>query len=344
MKKFLTHYRRHKSFKYLVTCGTMLLLYLTYQTYIWSKTQSTDNAYLEADISNVSSEISGVVKNVLISDNRLIRQGDVIAEIQDDDYKADLTKTEAAIKVAAQNIDIIDRKILIEQININKNKALLDFSKMNLDIISADYTRTTELHKDNFASQKILDSAKNTFEKAKSDYVQAKLNLQINEQNLLLLAMQKSSEESNVESLRQTKILSERRLYNTKIRSPIDGILANSSLQKGNYVRPGIILFSVIPSDKLYIKANFKENQVAKLRDNMKALIKFDAFPSIKIYGTIRSISPATGSKFGLLPPDNATGNFTKIVQRVPILIDFEQQKGINLVPGMSASVSVLIN
>jgi membrane fusion protein (multidrug efflux system) len=344
MKKFLTLHKNSRQFKYLAACIIILLLYLSYQLYLWSKTQSTDNAYLEADISNISSEISGVVTKVLISDNSLVKQGDVIAEIQDDDYTADLTKIEATIKAAIKNMEIIDKKILIEQINSNKNKALLDFSKMNLDVISADYERTKELQKDNFASKKILDSAKNIFEKAKSDYVQAKLNLQINEQNLSLLEMQKSAEESNLESLKQTKIIAERKLYNTKIRSPIEGVLANSNLQKGNFVRPGVILCAVVPLNKMYIKANFKENQVANMRGNMKVLIKFDAFPQAKIYGTIRSLSPATGSKFALLPPDNATGNFTKIVQRVPIIIDFAPQKELNLVPGMSASVSIRIN
>ena len=156
--------------------------------------------------------------------------------------------------------------------------------------------------------------------------------------------MQKSNEEANIESLRQANILSKRRLSNTKIVSPIDGILTNSSLQIGNFVRPGFILFSIVPNDKLHIKANFKENQIAKFQNNMKVRIKFDALPSLKIYGTIRNISPATGSKFGLLPPDNATGNFTKIVQRIPVLIDFELPKNLPLLAGMSVSVSVRID
>jgi len=344
MQKILTNFRTHRLAKYLISAIFLFLFYVIYNLYIWSKTQSTDNAYLEAEISSVSSEINGVVKNVFISDNKYVKCGDIIAEIHDADFKANLIKAEATINGSGKDINVIEQKILIEQINGNKNKELLELKKTNLDIISSDYSRTVELHKDNFASQKLLDTAKNTLENAKSEYAQAKLSLQINEQTLLSLYMQKSSAEANLEALKQAKNLAERSLYNTKIRAPIDGKLANSSLRIGNFIRPGIILFSIVPSDKLYIKANFKEGQIAKFKEGMRVLIKFDAINKLKIYGKIRNISPATGSKFGLLPPDNATGNFTKIVQRIPVLIDFELPKNVNLVTGMSSSVSILID
>ena len=168
------------------------------------------------------------------------------------------------------------------------------------------------------------------------------MDLQITEQNFLLLNMKKIADTAKLQSLMQTKLLMERSLANTKIKAPISGIIANNNLKVGNFVRQGFILFSVVPN-KPYIKANYKETQVAKFKNGMKVDLKFDSLPKKKFQGIVRNISPATGAKFSLLPPDNATGNFTKIVQRVPVIVDFDYfpDDQTILVPGMSVQVSI---
>ncbi len=215
-----------------------------------------------------------------------------------------------------------------------------------MEINSVDYIRTQELNKESFASKKTLDESKMSFTKAKTDHNQAKLNLQIAQQNLLLLALQKTAEEEKMKGLLEDKNIVARSLVNTQIIAPVNGVIANSSLQVGNFINPGRVLFFVVQDEQMYVKANFKETQIAKLQPKQKVKLQFDSLPKKIIYGRIRNISPATGSKFSLIPTDNATGNFTKIVQRIPVLIDFETPKDItsNLIPGMSAIVSVRTN
>ncbi len=343
MIKIFEKYKSHPFAKYFLILFIIILIYTAYGIYIWSRTESTDNAYIETDISNVSSEISGVIKTVLISDNMRVKAGDLIAEIDDRDYKARLASIEASISESMKNIEIIDQKILIAQTTLQQSQETLNFASTNLEISSTDYQRTKNLNKENFASNKVFDESKIVFAKAKNDYNQAKLSLQIAEQNLSLLSLQKSAEQDNLKGLLQNKNVVARSLINTKIVAPVDGILANSSLQVGNFISSGRVLFFIIQDDKMYVKANFKETQIGKFRPKGKVKLKFDSLPKTVIYGRISSISPATGAKFSLIPPDNATGNFTKIVQRVPVLINFELPKNINgnIVPGMSVVVSV---
>ncbi len=333
--------KTHPRLKYTILVIAVLAFgYVSSKLYIWSKTQSTDNAYIETEISDVSSEINGVVKNVFVLDNTEVKQGDILAEIDDDDYKANLAKAEATVNAKVNNIKVIEQTIVMEKINLKKHNTLENFAKINFDLEDVDYKRVSNLNKDKFASKKLLDDSKLALEKAKSDYNVASLAAEASKENLSLLAMQKTVAEEELKALIETKKLSERALVKTKIIAPIDGVFANSNLQVGNYVRPGAVYFSIVPKI-MHIKANFKETQVARFKAGHKAEIEFDALPGKKIYGKIRSVAPATGSKFSLIPPDNATGNFTKIVQRVPVIIDFEVPSDIKLVPGMSAHIAI---
>lgn len=345
MLNTLKKYKNHRLAKYIVILLVIFIIYLASLIFIWTKTQSTDNAYIDADISQVSSEINGVIISVLVTDNMLVKKGDLIAQIDDADYKSKLAALDASINASRENIKIIDQKLLMAQVSLEQSQDSLDFANTNLNIVSVDYGRTKELNKENFASNKILDNSRTNYEKAKFDYNQSKLKLQIAQQDILLLNLQKAAEEEALDALVQNRKIAARSLENTQIIAPIDGILANSSLQIGNFISSGRILFYIVQNEKSYVQANFKETQINKFRPGLRVKLQFDSFPKEIIYGRIRNISPATGSKFSLLPPENATGNFTKIVQRVPILIDFEPNKNKklhnNLMPGMSVYVSI---
>ncbi|WP_341749568.1 HlyD family secretion protein [Candidatus Tisiphia endosymbiont of Sialis lutaria] len=252
-------YKSHPFFKYFLVLFSVIVVYLAYNIYIWSHTESTDNAYIEADISSVSSEISGVIKNVLISDNMRVKKGDLIAEIDDQDYKSRLASLEASINASIKNIEIIEQKTLITQFNLQQSKEAVDFANTNLEINSTEYTRVQELNKGNFSSQKTLDESRMSFTKAKTDYNQAKLNLQIAQQKLLLLALQKTAEEEKLKGLLQDKNIISRSLLNTKIRVPVNGIIANSSLQVGNFISPGRVLFFVVQDERIYVKCRSQD-------------------------------------------------------------------------------------
>lgn len=341
--EILTKYKHSRYLRYLLCLSVVILLYLFYKFYAWCNTESSDNAYIDADISNISAQVSGVITNILVSDNTHVKSGDLIAEIDNTEYLANVAKAEADIIAAEENIKITAQRILIEKLNLEKNKTLLGLAKATLDIAKVDYNRTLELNQGSFASQKLLDTAKVTFEKAKSDLIQTSLNIETSEKNLILLESQELAAKAILAGLVQALNLAKRSFGNTKITAPIDGTFTNSGLGIGNFVRPGFVLFSIVPYDKLYIKVNFKETQVRKLKPGMNAIIRIDGLPGEQFQGKIRSLYPATGATFALLPPDNATGNFTKIVQRIPVIVDFVnygKSKAL-LIPGMSAFISV---
>lgn len=342
---FFGFLKSHPLVKVLLIISVIPIMYVAHSIYEWTLTQSTDNAYVEADISSVSSEINGVICKVLVQENNYVKAGQIIAKVNDTDYRAQYEKASAEWEGANHEIGIIEQDIALAKIDQTKALEAFEFAETNFKINKTDYGRIQELSKDNFASKKRLDDTEITFEKAKTEYSQAKLNMQVAIEKLALLEIKKLAAIAKLKTMDQQRTLSKRALSNTDIRAPIDGVLGNSSLKIGNYIRAGVVLFVVVPIDKLYVKANFKETQISKFKSGMKASLEFDSEPG-KIIGTIRNVSPATGAKFSLLPPANATGNFTKIVQRVPVLIDFEvpEDKKNKIVPGMSTIVKIRID
>lgn len=341
-KKILSH----KYIKLIALIVILFLLFITYSIYIWANTQSTDNAYIEANISSISAEVGGIIERVLVEENNFVQEGQIIAQINSADYKAKYEQAEANLDEAIHSIEMIEQNIKLGIIKQNKAIEAHDFAKKNFKVVEANYKRTTKLSEDNYASQKGLEDTKIAYKKAESDLFQAELDRQSSQENVKLLEIQKLVAVAKSNIALQERNLAKRALDNTNIRSPIDGVIGNSSIREGNFIRPGVVLFSVVPIDKLYIEANFKETQIAKFKPGMVASIEIDSAAGTKFEGIIRNISPATGSKFSLLPPANATGNFTKVVQRVPVIIDFTIPDAIKnkIVPGMSTFIKVRID
>ena len=341
----ISKYSSHRYFVHTIIAIAVTTCFLVYRTYIWTKTQYTDNAYIEAEISSVSSEVSGVISEILVEENNKVKSGQIIARIKDDDYRANYEKTLANLEGAKRDVEIIDQNIKLAQIDQTKAKESLEFAETNLKLTQIDYNRIQALSKDNYASKQKLDSTEIALEKAKNEFSQAKLNMRTSEEKLALLELQRLSSIVKHTAIAQEVILAKRNLDNTLIRSPIDGTLGNSSLKLGNYISAGVVLFAVVP-EKLYVKANFKETQVTNFKTGMEAVMTFDSEPDYEVIGYIRNLSPATGAKFSLLPPSNATGNFTKIVQRIPVSIDFDIPEKLigKLSPGMSTIVKIRID
>ena len=344
--KFQSLIEKFNSYKYAkVMIGVILLImiFLAYKIYIWANTQATDNAYIEADISSVSAEVNGIIEEVLVRENNIVEKDQIIAKIKDKDYRANLAKTESTLEGSRLDIEIIEQNIKLAKIEEQKTQEAHQYAVENFKIAEVDYKRTQTLSNDNYTSKKSLDTNKMTFEKAKTDLVQADFDMQKSKEDLSLLEIKHLAAAAKYNQVVAEVDLSKRALDNTNIRSPIKGMIGNSSLREGNYVRTGNVLFSVVPIDEFYIRANFKETQVSGFKQGLKAEITIDSQKKEKIIGTIRNISPATGSKFSLIPPSNATGNFTRIVQRVPVIIDFKTPDNIKskIVPGMSALVEV---
>lgn len=329
---------RNRPFQYL---AVILGVILIYKIHIWINTESTDNAYVKGEITLISSEINGRVIEVLVHDNMPVKKGDILARIDDTSYKAALEQSELKLKAAEYAILITDQKLIMEQTNFENVSEALKLAEINFSLAERDYKRNFALSKDQFSSQKSLDTSKSAFEQARTALAQAKLAVQTSQENTEMLTLQKKLNSSDVEAAKQSRIIAEKDIQNTVIVSPIDGTSAGSGLRVGNFLTIGTPLIYIVPRD-MYIVANFKETQVAHFKEGQEVAIKFDAING-KYNGKIRNISPASGSTFSLIPVDNATGNFTKIVQRVPVIIDFDNAaEGLeNLGVGMSTSVNV---
>ena len=329
---------RNKPFQYL---ATIIAIIFIYKIHIWMNTESTDNAYVKADITLISSEINGKVIEVLIKDNIPVKKGDILARIDDISYKAALEQATLKLQSSEYATLITDQKLIMEQTNLENAQETLKLGEINFDLAERDYKRNLALSKDQFNSQKALDSSKSAYEKAKTALAQGKLAVQTSQENSEMLALQKKTNSGDIEAAKQAQIVAQKDMKNTVIVSPIDGVSAGSGLRVGNFLSVGTPLIYIVPKD-MYIVANFKETQVADFREGQEVQVEFDAI-SGKYKGKIRNISPASGATFTLIPVDNATGNFTKIVQRIPVIIDFDNNfKGLeNLGVGMSTSVSV---
>jgi len=304
---------------------------------------STDDAYVRAHNTTLASKVSGYLASIPLDDNAQVHAGDIIATIDDGDYQ--LAADAAREKVATQQatVDRFGQQILAQQSNIDQAKAQV------LSVRAADKKNQLEFERQQalaaraFASHQALEQAEANRDQGTAAVQSAQSALDAASANLEVLKAQKREAMRTLDELKTALARAERDLSFTVIRAPVDGVFANRAVQTGDFVQTGQRLASLVPLDEVYVDANFKETQLARLRPGQTVSITVDALPGHEINGRIASLSPASGSVFSLLPPDNATGNFTKIVQRLPVRIEVPATVGSQqlLRPGMSVVVSV---
>jgi len=304
---------------------------------------STDDAYVRAHNTTLASKISGYVASVPIEDNAQIRSGDVIATIDDGDYR--LAADAAREKVATQQatVDRIGRQIVAQAATVEQTKAQMVSAQADAKKTQLEFERQQTLAAQKFASQQQLEQAEANRDQAAAAVASAQAVIDAAVANLDVLKAQQQEAARTRDELQTALAKAERDLSFTVIRAPVDGVFSNRAVQTGDYVQTGQRIASLVPLGGVYIEANFKETQLARLRPGQPVSISVDALPEHAIKGTVASLSPASGAIFSLLPPDNATGNFTKIVQRLPVRIEVPAgfaAQGL-LRPGMSVVVSV---
>jgi membrane fusion protein (multidrug efflux system) len=304
---------------------------------------STDDAYVHADNTTLAAKVPGYVANVYAADNSFVHAGDVVATIDDGDYK--LAVDQARDKVATQQatVERIGQQIVAQGANVDQANAQLVSARAAATRARLEDDRQQALAAKQFASRQTLEQAVASREQADAGVKNAQAALDAAQANVAVLKAQQQEAARTLDELKTAQAKAERDLSFTTIRAPIDGVIGNRAMQVGDYVQTGQRLAAVVPLDAVYIDANFKETQLAHLLPGQKVAIAVDALPDKKVEGTVESVSPASGSVFSLLPADNATGNFTKIVQRLPVRIRVPLAvTGERLLrPGMSVVVSV---
>ncbi|MDQ0467566.1 HlyD family secretion protein [Labrys wisconsinensis] len=282
---------------------------------------STDDAYVQADVSTLGVKVSGYVATVPVKDGDHVKAGDVVATLDDTDYRLALDAAKAKRNTQGATIARIQQQILAQDAQIDSAKAGISSAQAaSVRALSA-YDRAKALAQQNFGSKATLDQAIADRDQSAAAIVSAEAALTSAQANLTVIEAQKTEAEQVAKELDTAVNKAQSDLDATVIRAPSDGVIGNRAAQPGQYVAPGSRLMALVPLQSVYIAANYKETQLSDIRPGQKVEIEVDAVRSRTFEGTVESLAAASGSTFSLLPPENATGNFTKITQRLPVRI-----------------------
>lgn len=286
---------------------------------------STDDAYIEGDIATISPKVTGYVAKVNVVANQEVKAGDVLATLDNGDYQNALDQAQAQIATERLSLQRIDAQI--EGADASLAQAQAQKVALEAAVRGAEITqkRQSELQAKSVGTAADLDNANIALDQAKANLAAGDANIAAAQANITILQAQRKEAEGSVRSLEISRDKAARDLSFTVLKAPYDGVVGNRSVQEGDLVSPGQRLMALVPVRQLYIDANFKETQIQHLVPGSKVNVHVDAYDDHPIVGTVESISPASGSVFSLLPPENATGNFTKVIQRVPVRIALPQ-------------------
>ncbi|MBY3486012.1 HlyD family secretion protein [Rhizobium laguerreae] len=286
---------------------------------------STDDAYIEGDIATISPKVTGYVAKVNVVANQEVKAGDVLATLDNGDYQNALDLAQAQIVTEQLSLQRIDAQI--EGANASLVQAQAQKVALEAAVRGAEITqkRQSDLQAKSVGTAADLDNANIALDQAKANLAGGDANITAAQANITILQAQRKEAEGSVRSLEISRDKAVRDLSFTVLKAPYDGIVGNRSVQEGDLVSPGQRLMALVPVRQLYIDANFKETQIQHLVPGSKVNVHVDAYDDHPIVGIVESISPASGSVFSLLPPENATGNFTKVIQRVPVRIALPQ-------------------
>lgn len=308
--------------------------------------EATDNAFVAADTTEVSPQTDGYVVEVLVRDNQRVEAGQVLIRLDDSDARAKLAAAEANLAAVTAGVDNVDARAAQEQAMIASRAAAVSQAQAQANLARQQVARYGQLAQQGWVSQQRIQTERAGAQTAEASVAQAQAALVAEQRTAGVLGSTRTQSVASVEQARAAVDQARLALDRTVIRAPVAGVVGARGVRVGQYVRPGGQILSIVPLGDAYIVANFKETQLSRLRLGQTVEIKADAFRGQSLTGHIDSFAPATGSEFALIPVENATGNFTKITQRVPVRIRVDrgvgqELGGAALRPGLSVEVKV---
>lgn len=350
-----------KKQKRLVILGSSVLIIGTFIIIAWLSSlghEHTDNAQIDAIITPVRSIVPGFVTDIKFTDNQQVKKGDTLILIDRNDYMAKVAQAEAALESAKAQLDLSKSGETTASLNANASVLTSQAAKENIATAQArlskaekEMARIEKMLKDGATTQQQYESVKAEYETAKAQSEMLKKQYEASSAQATGAQSQAEGQKSQialstalVKQREAELILAKTQLNNTVIVSPFDGIISKKSVEVGQYMQAGSPLCSAVDFTHLYVSANFKETQIEHMKPGQEVDLKVDAFPKAKLKGKLESFGGATGAKFSLLPPDNASGNFVKITQRVPVKIaitEFPQEMAGLIIPGLSVVADV---
>jgi membrane fusion protein (multidrug efflux system) len=304
--------------------------------------RSTDNAYIRGDVTSIAPKVAGYVTALSVGDNQVVRAGDVLFRIDDRDYKARLAQASADVATARARLISVETEIKLQHALVRQAEAehRAALAQHKLARIASD--RGHKLIRSNAVGQEEVDERDAALSKAEAGVSAASATTDAEKQRIAVLETQREAAIAALAHAQAAEELAQIDLDDTVVRAPVDGVVGNRQVRVGRLVAPGMPLIDIVPVEDVWVVANFKETQVERIRVGQRAVIKVDGYPGMPIAGTVDSFAPGSGSAFTMLPTDNATGNFVRVVQRVPVKIRFVSNPlpG-RIVPGLSARVEI---
>lgn len=286
--------------------------------------ESTDNAYVRADIAVITPRVAGEIVEVAVRENQLVKKGEVLVRIDPRDYQARLANAQAQVAQAEAALVANSRQQEMQAAMIDEARASLSAAEADRVRVRKDYARAESLVKDGVATQARLDTASAGYQSAQAAVTRGSAGLKVARTQVGTLEAERARLEAQLQAAKAAEQLAALDLEATVLRAPSDGLVGNLAAKLGERVSPGLRLLSLVAAGPVWVEANFKETQLTHVVVGQPVRVHVDAFPGAEIQGRVESVAPASGAEFALLPADNATGNFTKIVQRVPVKVTLE--------------------
>ncbi|MGD9838827.1 MAG: HlyD family secretion protein [Afipia sp.] len=332
-----------------LACIAAAALFVAVATISWdewissARIQTTNDAYVRAEVSQLSSRVAGEVKTVAVRDYQRVKAGDLLVEIDPADYEAQVAQAEASVAGAQAALDNLANQVELQYATIAQSEAQRASAEAVRVEAQQEYDRQHGLLQSPAFTRQRLEQATATLAKADADVRASRAVIAAQKHQMEVLAGTKKQRAADVLAAQAALKAAKLKLGYTRIVAPFDGIVGARQVQPGDYVNIGSNLFNVVPLPNVYVIANYKETQLTRVKPGQAVDITIDSFPRQVLRGKVVRISPASGAQFALLPPDNATGNFTKVVQRIPVRIEFDKGQPLldSLLPGMSAETRI---
>jgi membrane fusion protein (multidrug efflux system) len=312
--------------------------------WVWAGSggETTDNAYIRGDVTSLAPKVAGYVIAVEVADNQIVKTGDVLFRIDDRDYLARLAQAAANVEAARARLTNVDAETQLQHALVQQAEAQRRSAEAEMILATKASDRRRELIRTNAVSQAQVDESDAARSRADAGVSAASATVEAQQQRIAVLATQREAAVAAVAQAQAARDLAQIDLGHTVVRAPVDGVIGNRQVRIGRLVAPGAALLDIVPVNDVWVVANFKETQVEHIRPGQRARITVDGYPNERIEGVVDSFAPGSGSAFTMLPVDNATGNFIRVVQRVPVKIRFSGNPlpG-RLVPGLSARVEI---
>jgi len=332
----------------LIFLGVVLLIALAFfaQWYFKGRFyESTDNAYVQGEITRVSSQLGARISEVLVQDNLPVQQGQLLVRLEPDDFRLAIERAQATLATREAERLQAQSKLTQQASLIAASDAQVQANQATLGRTQLDLARLQKLRTPGFVSEAQVTTMTADSSVARSQVTKAQADAQSQRQQVSALNADIKRLDAQIANARADLAQAQINLQRTEIHAPISGLIGQRAARNGQYVQAGAYLLSVVPDEDIWVQANFKETQIEHMEIGQPAELTFDSFPGTPIQGRVDSLFAASGAQFSLLPPDNATGNFTKVVQRIPVKLTFAPDNPLHgkVRPGMSVTVSVNI-